>query len=66
MRETYVLSLEESRIDFSNLKLVSLLTTVFPKKVCRAHSVGRLDAPVQGAFYYVEKITLSSKLRELY
>ena len=39
----------------------------FPKKkVRRAYSMGALDAPVQGASLYVEKIKLASKLRELY
>ena len=28
--------------------------------------MGALDAPVQGASFYVEKIKLASKLRELY
>ena len=34
--------------------------------VRRAYSIGALDAPAQGASFYVEKIKLASKLRELY
>ena len=32
----------------------------------RAFSMGAFDAPVQGASFYVERIKLASKLRELY
>ena len=35
-------------------------------QVRRAYSIGELDAPAQGASFYVEKIKLASKLRELY
>ena len=37
----------------------------FPKKVHRAYSMGALDAAVQGASFYVEKIKLASKLSPL-
>ena len=36
---------------------------IFQKIVRRAHSMGALNAPVQGAFFYFESIKLSSKLR---
>ena len=34
-----------------------------PKKVRRAYSIGALDAPAQGASFYVEIIKLASNLR---
>ena len=40
----------------------SLKQCIFQKK----YSIGALDAPAQGASFYVEKIKLASKLRELY
>ena len=39
---------------------------IFQKKVHRAYSMGALDAPVQGASFFAERIKLASKLRELY
>ena len=42
----------------------SLKQCIFQKKLCRAYSIGALDASAQGASFYVEKIKLA--WRELY
>ena len=56
----------QSKMKFKFYKWFIFKVVYFPKEVHRAYSMGGLDAPVQGASFYVEKIKLASKLRELY
>ena len=56
----------QSMTNFKLYKWFIFKVVYFPKKVRRAYSMGALDAPVQGTPFYVEKIKLASKLRELY
>ena len=45
---------------------LTLKQCMFQRYLRRAYSIGALDAPAQGASFYVEKIKLASKLRKLY